>query len=265
MTSDDDCERLVDATVERFGRVDILVNNAGTAVTLPAEVETPTQFRGVIDVNLNGLFVMSQLAGRRMIEQGSGSIVNIASMLGLVASTPVKQASYCASKGAVVNLTRELAAQWARKGVRVNALAPGWFPTEMTAEMVVDDLVDRVRAADVPDGPLRRRSGARRRAVVPRVGCVELLHRPDPRHRRRLDRPVTIDALTRDAKEGLEERAEEFAGAGALSSDEPNSAARKSVAPASAIRSMPACTVFSSPTSATSAGPAAPSRSNIAR
>jgi len=139
VTSDDDCERLVDATVDRFGRVDILVNNAGTAVTLPAEVETPTQFRGVIDVNLNGLFVMSQLAGRRMIEQGSGSIVNIASMLGLVASTPVKQASYCASKGAVVNLTRELAAQWARKGVRVNALAPGWFPTEMTAEMVVDD------------------------------------------------------------------------------------------------------------------------------
>jgi NAD(P)-dependent dehydrogenase (short-subunit alcohol dehydrogenase family) len=139
VTSDEDCERLVDTAVERFGRVDILVNNAGTAVTLPAEVETPDQFRGVIDVNLNGLFVMSQLAGRRMIGQGSGSIVNIASMLGLVASTPVKQASYCASKGAVVNLTRELAAQWARKGVRVNALAPGWFPTEMTAEMVVDD------------------------------------------------------------------------------------------------------------------------------
>jgi len=139
VTSDADCERLVGATVERFGRVDVLVNNAGTAVTLPAEVETPDQFRGVIDVNLNGLFVMSQLAGRRMIEQGSGSIINIASMLGLVASTPVKQASYCASKGGVVNLTRELAAQWARKGVRVNALAPGWFPTEMTAEMVVDD------------------------------------------------------------------------------------------------------------------------------
>jgi NAD(P)-dependent dehydrogenase (short-subunit alcohol dehydrogenase family) len=139
VTSDEDCERLVNTTVERFGRVDILVNNAGASVTLPAEVETPTQFRSVVDVNLNGLFVMSQLAGRRMIEQGSGSIVNIASMLGLVASTPVKQASYCASKGAVVNLTRELAAQWARKGVRVNALAPGWFPSEMTAEMVEDD------------------------------------------------------------------------------------------------------------------------------
>ena len=139
VTSDDDCGRLVDATVERFGRVDILVNNAGVGTPIPAEDETPERFREVIDINLNGLFVMSQLAGRRMIEQGSGSIVNIASMLGLVASAPIKQASYCASKGAVVNLTRELAAQWARKGVRVNAIAPGWFPSEMTAEMVADE------------------------------------------------------------------------------------------------------------------------------
>ena len=74
-----------------------------------------------------------------MIAQGRGSIVNIASMLGLVGSAPIKQASYCASKGAVVNLTRELAAQWARKGVRVNAMAPGWFPSEMTAEMFEDE------------------------------------------------------------------------------------------------------------------------------
>ena len=133
VTSDADCERLTSAAAGRFGRVDVLVNNAGKAYTLPAEVETPDQFREVIDVNLNGLFVLSQSVGRTMIEQGSGSIVNVASMLGLVASTPVKQASYCASKGAVVNLTRELAAQWARKGVRVNALAPGWFPREMTA------------------------------------------------------------------------------------------------------------------------------------
>jgi NAD(P)-dependent dehydrogenase (short-subunit alcohol dehydrogenase family) len=139
VTSDADCEALVAAAVERFGHIDVLVNNAGMAYTLPAEHETPDQFREVIDVNLNGLFVLSQLAGRRMIEQGSGSIINVASMLGLVASTPVKQASYCASKGAVINLTRELAAQWARKGVRVNALAPGWFPSEMTAEMVVDE------------------------------------------------------------------------------------------------------------------------------
>ena len=139
MTSDDDCARVVDATLERFGRIDILVNNAGVGTPQPAEEETPTRFREVIDINLNGLYTMSHLAGRVMIEQGSGSIINIASILGLVASAPIKQASYCASKGAVVNLTRELAAQWARKGVRVNALAPGWFPSEMTAEMVVDE------------------------------------------------------------------------------------------------------------------------------
>ena len=89
VTSDADCERLTSTTVERFGRVDVLINNAGMAYTLPAEVETPDQFREVIDVNLNGLFVLSQTVGRTMIEQGSGSIVNIASMLGLVASTPV--------------------------------------------------------------------------------------------------------------------------------------------------------------------------------
>ena len=90
-------------------------------------------------MNLTGLFVLSQLAGRRMLAQGSGSIVNIAPVLGLVASAPIKRASYCATKGAVVNLTRELACQWARKGVRVNAIAPGWFPSEMTEEMFDDE------------------------------------------------------------------------------------------------------------------------------
>ncbi len=136
---DDDCNRIIDTAVERFGRVDILVNNAGTSAPMAAEVEPPDVFRQLIDVNVNGLFVLSQLAGRRMISNGGGVIVNVASMLGLVASAPIKQASYCASKGAIINLTRELAAQWARKGVRVNALAPGWFPSEMTAEMFADE------------------------------------------------------------------------------------------------------------------------------
>ncbi len=139
LMDDADCARVVDAAIERFGRVDVLVNNAGIGTPCPAEDETPERFREVIATNLTSVFVMSQLCGRKMIEQGSGSIVNVASMLGLVASAPVKQASYCASKGGVVNLTRELAAQWARKGVRVNAIAPGWFPSEMTADMVVDD------------------------------------------------------------------------------------------------------------------------------
>jgi len=136
---DADCEALVATTVDRFGRLDVLVNNAGIGTPVPAEAEPIADFRRVVDVNLNALFLLSQLAGRQMIEQGRGSIVNIASMLGLVAAAPVKQASYCASKGAVVNLTRELGAQWARKGVRVNALAPGWFPSEMTSDMFGDE------------------------------------------------------------------------------------------------------------------------------
>jgi len=105
---------------------------------LPQDQTTSEQIEDVMAVNVTGLFHLSQLVGRHMIERRTGSIVNIASILGLVAAAPVKQASYCASKGAVVNLTREMGAQWARKGVRVNAIAPGWFPSEMTADMVDD-------------------------------------------------------------------------------------------------------------------------------
>jgi NAD(P)-dependent dehydrogenase (short-subunit alcohol dehydrogenase family) len=131
-------QALTDAAIERFGRVDILVNNAGIGTPVAAEDETIERFRQTLDVNLTGLFALSQQVGRTMIERGSGSIVNIASILGLIASAPIKQAAYCASKGGVVNLTRELAAQWARKGIRVNAIAPGWFPSEMTQELMFD-------------------------------------------------------------------------------------------------------------------------------
>lgn len=132
---DEDLARLVDATVSAHGRIDILVNNAGIGTPVAAEDEPIDDFRRVVEVNLNALFALSQLVGRHMIARGEGSIINIASMLGLVASAPIKQASYTASKGAVVNLTRELGVQWARKGVRVNAIAPGWFPSEMTTDM----------------------------------------------------------------------------------------------------------------------------------
>jgi NAD(P)-dependent dehydrogenase (short-subunit alcohol dehydrogenase family) len=132
-------EALVEATMDRFGRIDVLVNNAGVGTAVPAEYETIDAFRHTLDVNLVGLFALSQQVGRHMIAAGSGSIENIASVLGLVAAAPVKQAAYCASKGGVVNLTRELGAQWARKGVRVNAIAPGWFPSEMTQAEMFDD------------------------------------------------------------------------------------------------------------------------------
>ncbi|MCU0269546.1 MAG: SDR family oxidoreductase [Acidimicrobiales bacterium] len=136
---DADLERLVAATIEAHGRIDVLVNNAGIGEPMPAEDEPLDYWRHVVDVNLTGLFALSQLVGRQMLAQGGGSIVNIASILGLVASAPIKQASYAATKGAVVNLTRELAVQWARRGVRVNALAPGWFPSEMTTVMFSDE------------------------------------------------------------------------------------------------------------------------------
>jgi NAD(P)-dependent dehydrogenase (short-subunit alcohol dehydrogenase family) len=131
--------RLVDLTVERFGRVDVLVNNAGTGTPFPAEDETLEHWSRVIELNQTAVFHLSQLCGRTMLEQGSGVVVNVASILGLVASGQIPQVSYTASKGAVVNLTRELAVQWARRGIRVNAIAPGWFLSEMTQEMFDDE------------------------------------------------------------------------------------------------------------------------------
>lgn len=143
VTNDDHRRCLVDAAIDTGGRLDILVNNAGISVIGPAETESFEDFQHVVDVNLNSVFRLSQLAFEPMVSSGGGAIVNIASMLGLVAATPVKQASYCASKGAVVNLTRELGAQWAREGVRVNAIAPGWFRSEMTEVMWGDDASER--------------------------------------------------------------------------------------------------------------------------
>lgn len=149
---DEDLERLVGFTLERFGQIDVLVNNAGVGRGHPAEEEPAEHFRRVIDVNLNAVFMLSRIAARAMLERGSGSIVNIASMYGLVAAAPVSQASYCASKGGVVNLTRELGAQWARRGVRVNALAPGFFPSEMASEMIEDERSGKFLRRNTPIG-----------------------------------------------------------------------------------------------------------------
>ena len=139
VSDDAQLQALVDETTGRYGRIDVLVNNAGVGTPMPAADEPPSHFREVVAVNLTAAFVLSQLAGRVMLAQGTGVIVNVASVLGLVASAPIHQASYTASKGGLVNMTRELAAQWARKGIRVNALAPGWFQSEMTGEMFEDD------------------------------------------------------------------------------------------------------------------------------
>jgi NAD(P)-dependent dehydrogenase (short-subunit alcohol dehydrogenase family) len=150
VTVDGDCERLVGAAIAIDGHLDVLVNNAGIGNPMAAEDEPIDAFRQIVDVNLNSVFLLSQLAGRHMIERGSGTIVNLASVLGQVASAPIKQASYCATKGAVVNLTRELGVQWARKGVRVNALAPGWFESEMTELMFSDESANQYMKRNCP-------------------------------------------------------------------------------------------------------------------
>ena len=133
VTEPEQCTRLVEKAVAEFGRVDVLINNAGLGWAKPATRETPTEFLRVLDVNLNGAYWMAQAFGRAA--KDGGAIVNVSSVLGLRPGV-LPQAAYAASKAGLLGLTRDLAQQWTgRKGIRVNALAPGFFPTEMTDEM----------------------------------------------------------------------------------------------------------------------------------
>lgn len=134
------CTALAEAAIERFGRLDVLINNAGVTSSVPALHERPDQFRAVLDVNLMGAYWAAQ-ACARVMEPGS-SIVNVASVLGLVKSV-LPQAAYATSKAGLIGLTRDLSQQWsARKGIRVNALAPGFVETEMINEMPAE-ILDR--------------------------------------------------------------------------------------------------------------------------
>jgi len=141
----DQCQELVDAAMAEFGRVDVLINNAGVGTAVPATRETANEFRSVVDVNLHGSYWMTQACGRVM--QPGSSIINIASVLGLT-TAGLPQAAYSASKAAVIGLTRDLAQQWSgRKGIRVNAIAPGFFASEMTDELkpgYLDGLMPRI-------------------------------------------------------------------------------------------------------------------------
>ena len=141
----EDAQAVVDAAVAEFGHVDVLVNNAGKGTAVPASRETPEQFREVIDINLNGSYWMAQACGRVM----KSAIINVASVVALT-SGGLPQAAYSASKAGVTGLTRDLAVQWTgRKGIRVNALAPGFFPSEMTDQFpdgYIDSQLSRVPA-----------------------------------------------------------------------------------------------------------------------
>ncbi|WP_226352522.1 MULTISPECIES: SDR family NAD(P)-dependent oxidoreductase [unclassified Pseudonocardia] len=137
----EDCRALAQAAVDEFGRLDVLVNNAGIGTAVPALKETPDQFTSVIDVNLNGSYWMAQACAAHMAP--GSSIVNISSILGLTTAS-LPQAAYSASKAAIVGLTRDLAQQWTgRRGIRVNAVAPGFFASEMT-EQYPDGYLERM-------------------------------------------------------------------------------------------------------------------------
>jgi gluconate 5-dehydrogenase len=127
-------QAVVDETIRKFGRLDILVNNSGTNWGATPEEYPLEGWQKVVETNLTGVFLFSQIAGRAMIRQKSGRIINIASVMGVVGTEgEVAEAiAYSASKGAVINFTKDLAAKWAKYNIRVNAIAPGWFPTEMT-------------------------------------------------------------------------------------------------------------------------------------
>jgi NAD(P)-dependent dehydrogenase (short-subunit alcohol dehydrogenase family) len=137
------CEALADVAIAEYGHIDILVNNAGVGTVVPAIKDHPDDFRKVIDVNLNGAYWAAQACGRRM--QPGSSIINIASVLGLIKSY-APQAAYVASKAGLIGLTRDLAQQWSgRRGIRVNAIAPGYFASEMTREIPEDQLMTFIR------------------------------------------------------------------------------------------------------------------------
>jgi NAD(P)-dependent dehydrogenase (short-subunit alcohol dehydrogenase family) len=138
VTDPDQCQAMVDAAMAEFGRVDVLVNNAGVGTAVPATRETPDEFRAVVDINLHGSYWAAQSVARVMAP--GSSIVNISSILGLT-TAGLPQAAYSASKAAIVGLTRDLAQQWgSRKGIRVNAIAPGFFKSEMTDQYKPDYL-----------------------------------------------------------------------------------------------------------------------------
>lgn len=135
----EDIEAVVEGTIEEFGTVDILVNNSGTSWGAPPEEMPADKIDKVMDVNVRGTFLMAQAVARHLIEKGDGgSIINIASVAAFKGARPghMEAAGYSASKGAVVSLTRDLAGSWARHGIRVNAIAPGWFPTKMSRGLI---------------------------------------------------------------------------------------------------------------------------------
>lgn len=153
VTQPESVNRLVDEVIAKLGRIDILVNNAGISWGVPFEQMKLSEWDKVLSTNLTGTFLVTQAVGRAMIRQGSGSVINLASIAGIEgAPAEVMQATaYHASKGAVIAFTKDLACKWAAHNIRVNALAPGWFPTHMT-----DWVIGQKKEALLNSVPMRR-------------------------------------------------------------------------------------------------------------
>jgi NAD(P)-dependent dehydrogenase (short-subunit alcohol dehydrogenase family) len=132
LTQPDQVTSLASDIQHQHGRIDIAFNNAGVCVNVPSEECSGEDWRRVIDINLNAVFYCCREFGKVMLKQGKGSIINTASMSGIISNTPQPQSAYNASKAAVIMLTKSLAGEWASRGVRVNAIAPGYIGTEMT-------------------------------------------------------------------------------------------------------------------------------------
>jgi NAD(P)-dependent dehydrogenase (short-subunit alcohol dehydrogenase family) len=142
VSNSEDCRRIVDAALERFGRLDVLVNNAGTADGVPASRLATEEFRRVLDLNLTACLRMAQFSAEAMAP--GSSIVNVSSIMALT-TLDLPSTAYSASKAALLGLTRSLARQWTpRKGIRVNALLPGFFPSEMTASVPLEQIDRRL-------------------------------------------------------------------------------------------------------------------------
>ena len=143
-----DVHAVVDSTVATFGRIDILINNAGTSWGAPIEAMRLEHWNKVIETNLTGTFLFCQAVGKAMIAQGRGKIINVASVAGLGGSPPEFQAiGYHASKGGVIIFTKDLACKWGMHNVQVNAIAPGWFSTDMSRVLIErnkDSLLGRI-------------------------------------------------------------------------------------------------------------------------
>ncbi|MRG85961.1 SDR family oxidoreductase [Salinibacillus xinjiangensis] len=156
ITNSDDIDQVIDRTLENFGSIDILVNNSGASWGAPVEEMPLEAFQKVMNVNVVGTFLMSQAVGKVMTEQQSGKIINIASVAGLKGSDPrmMDAIGYNTSKGAVITFTRDLAVKWGPRGIYVNAIAPGFFPTKMT-KVVLEEKGDVMREFT----PLRKFGG----------------------------------------------------------------------------------------------------------